>query len=214
MGAKLPRAGSDQLIVRSKEVYGVPKLVLGLMLLVLAGTAAADAGETVPEPGALWTGPMHSPTPATLKGATVLDTKRLEALIADGKAVLIDVAPPDQKPPNMAPDKPWLPSHRSIPGSVWLPGAAPAPLDAPLEDLLAARIAALTNGDKSRPIVTFCHPDCWGSWNVGKRLVLDGYTAVHWYPDGIEGWQAAHDTAVIPEDPEWKAQKPAERKKS
>ncbi|RZK91246.1 MAG: rhodanese, partial [Methylobacterium sp.] len=34
-----------------------------------------------------------------------------------------------------------------------------------------------------------------------------GYTAVHWFPDGIEGWQDKHETAVVREDPEW-ARKP------
>ena len=25
--------------------------------------------------------------------------------------------------------------------------------------------------DKTAPVVTFCQPKCWASWNVGKRLV-------------------------------------------
>ena len=34
------------------------------------------------------------------------------------------------------------------------------------------------DGDKAKAVVTFCRPDCWGSWNAGKRLVRAGYTAV------------------------------------
>ena len=35
----------------------------------------------------------------------------------------------------------------------------------------------------------FCHPDCWGSWNAAKRAIRYGYSGVHWYEEGIEGWQ-------------------------
>ena len=71
--------------------------------------------------------------------------------------------------------------------------------------LLADRIAALTQGDRGRAIVTYCHPDCWGSWNLGKRLVTLGYRKVHWFPQGIDGWQDGHDTAVSRPDPSWAA---------
>ena len=37
-------------------------------------------------------------------------------------------------------------------------------------------------GDKDKPIVTFCHPERWGSWNTAKRLTQLGYTHVYWYP--------------------------------
>ncbi len=29
------------------------------------------------------------------------------------------------------------------------------------------------------------------SWNAAKRAAAFGYRAVHWYPDGADGWQAA-----------------------
>jgi PQQ-dependent catabolism-associated CXXCW motif protein len=71
------------------------------------------------------------------------------------------------------------------------------------EELFYRRIEELTNGDKSKAVVTFCHPECWGSWNAAKRLVLKGYTQVHWFPDGIEGWQDTHETAAVEPDPAW-----------
>ena len=57
--------------------------------------------------------------------------------------------------------------------------------------------------DQAKPLVVFCHPDCWGSWNAAKRAILYGYTDVQWYEEGIEGWQdAGHETqAVQPEIP-------------
>jgi PQQ-dependent catabolism-associated CXXCW motif protein len=171
-------------------------------LVILASAAPADSSVDEPEPEGVWSGPMHGPTPKTLKGATVVDIPSLDALMAQ-RALFLDVGPADKKPADFPKDLPWLPIHRTIPGAVWLPGAGAAPLAR--EGLFYKRIEELTRGDKARPIVTFCHPDCWGSWNTAKRLVLKGYTRVHWYPDGIEGWQGAHETAAVMPDPVWDA---------
>lgn len=179
--------------------------------LALCAAMPADSPVNVPEPDGLWTGAPQGYTAPTLKGATVLDLPGLEALTAE-KPVLLDVAMVDRKPAGFPEGRPWLPSHRSIPGAVWLPGAGAAPLDEGREELFFARVAALTGGDKGRPVVTFCHPECWGSWNAGKRLVMKGYTRVYWFPEGVEGWQDRHETAVVKPDPAWKAaSSPAER---
>jgi PQQ-dependent catabolism-associated CXXCW motif protein len=168
----------------------------------LSAPGRADSPVEVPEPAGIWTGPMRGQTPKTLTGATVLDLSALDALMAS-KPLLFDVALADKKPADFPKDLPWLPIHRSIPGAVWLPGAGAAPLDPTREALFYARAEELTNGDKSKPIVTFCHPECWGSWNAAKRLVLGGYTRVHWFPAGIEGWQDTRDTAPVKPDPAW-----------
>jgi PQQ-dependent catabolism-associated CXXCW motif protein len=181
------------------------RLAAAALLTLGVAAAPADSPINVPEPEGFHTGPQQGYTPPTLKGAVVLDIDGLDRVVAQGKPVLIDVAMADRRPAGMAPDKPWLPAHRSIPGAVWMPNAGAAPLDSAHEALFLARVADLTGGDKARPIVTFCHPDCWGSWNAGKRLVQAGYTAVHWFPTGIEGWQERHETAVVKEDPAWAA---------
>jgi len=181
------------------------RLATAALLTLGVAAAPADSPVNVPEPEGFHTGPQQGYTPPTLKGATVLDIDGLDRVVATGKAVLIDVALADRRPAGMAPDKPWLPAHRSVPGAVWMPNAGAAPLDPAHEALFLARVAELTGGDKARPIVTFCHPDCWGSWNAGKRLVQAGYKAVHWFPTGIEGWQERHETAVLKEDPAWAA---------
>lgn len=170
----------------------------------LAAAAPADSPVDVPEPAGLHEGPQQGYTPKTLQGATVLDIAGLDALMAR-QPVLIDVALADRKPAGFPAARPWLPAHRSVPGAVWMPDAGAAPLDPAREAVFEARVAALTGGDRTKAIVTFCHPDCWGSWNAAKRLVGKGYTAVHWFPDGIEGWQDRHDTAVIRADPAWAA---------
>ncbi|GJE43997.1 rhodanese-like domain-containing protein [Methylobacterium soli] len=171
--------------------------------LVLAA-APADSPVNVPEPDGIWTGPQRGYTPATLAGATVIDINGLDALLPEGP-VLLDVSLADRKPEGFPADRPWLPAHRSVPGAVWMPNAGAAPMAPAQEALFYRRVEDLTGGDKAKPIVTFCHPECWGSWNVAKRLVLKGYTRVHWFPEGIEGWQDKHETAILRADPAWSA---------
>ncbi len=189
-----------------RAITGTAALVGLAMLLGAAGTAAgpADSPVDVAEPDGLYTGPPRGYTPPTLKGATVIDLKGLEGLLPE-HPVLIDVVLADHRPAGLPADRPWLPTHRSIPGAVWMPGAGGAPLPPEREEAFLKRVAELTGGDRGKPVVTFCRPECWGSWNAGKRLVAAGYTRVHWYPLGVEGWQDSHDTAVARPDPAWQA---------
>ena len=178
-------------------------------LTVPAAAAPADSPVNVPEPQGLWNGPQRGYTPATLKGATVIDSDQLAKMLPE-RPVLLDVVLADRKPANFPADRPWLPTHRSIPDAVWMPGAGVAPLSAEREALFLRRVGELTGGDKGKAVVTFCRPECWGSWNAGRRLVEAGYTNVHWLPLGVEGWQDARDTAVVKPDPAWAALAPAE----
>lgn len=174
--------------------------------------APADSPVNVPEPPGLYTGPQRGYTPPTLKGARVVDAAAVAAML-DGpaKPVLIDVAMRERKPANFPEGRLWLPVHPSIPGAVWLPNAGAVPLPPEREALFFARVEQLTGGDKAKPIVVFCHVECWGSWNAGKRLVEKGYTAVNWFPLGVEGWQDSRETRNLTEDAEWKAAAPPER---
>ena len=70
-------------------------------------------------------------------------------------------------------------------------------------------MATLTGGDRAATVVVFCKPDCWASWNVGKRLVGAGYTGVAWFPGGVDAWQEAHPTAPVSAMPGWDAEPPA-----
>jgi len=173
--------------------------------LCLAAAEPADSPVNVPEPPGLYTGPQRGYTPPTLKGARVVDGATVAEMIAGpDKPVLIDVAMRERKPANFPEGRLWLPVHPSIPGAVWLPNAGAAPLPPEREALFFGRVEQLTGGDKAKPIVVFCHVECWGSWNAGKRLVDKGYTAVSWFPQGVEGWQDFHETRNLTEDPEWK----------
>jgi PQQ-dependent catabolism-associated CXXCW motif protein len=189
------------------RVFAILTRCLAAIALGL-GLIAATPGQ-VPEPDGLWQGPMRGYTPNTVAGGTVLDTPALAKLLEAEKPVLIDVALVEVKPPSMAPGTPWLPVHRTIPGAIWLPGAGSA--DPQFAERFKSRLAELTSGDMGRAVVTFCHPECWGSWNAAKRLVGLGYAHVYWYPDGMEGWQADHDVAAVEADPAWAAGNPPDR---
>lgn len=182
----------------------------GLAALLLAAATPADSPVNVPEPEGYWTGPPRGYTPPTLKGATVLDLAGLEALLPE-KPVLLDVVLEERRPAGLPADRPWSPTHRSIPDTVWMPGAGGAPLPPEREKAFLSRVEALTGGDRSKPVVTFCRPECWGSWNDGKRLLQAGYRRVYWFPSGVEGWQDAHETAVAKPDPAWAASAGADR---
>jgi PQQ-dependent catabolism-associated CXXCW motif protein len=171
-----------------------------LAVLVIAATLQAEAA--VVEPPGLWTGPMVGETPATLQGATVIDVPTLERML-EGPVLLIDVGKAARRPDNLPEDTLWKPVHRSIPGAAWFPGGGAGDLPPDQAQALLERIDELAKGDEAAVLVTFCKPNCWGSWNLGKRLVEAGYRKVHWLPAGIDGWQEQHDTAPVQPQPGW-----------
>lgn len=179
-------------------------LALGL-LLSIAAIAPAHAGgaEHPPEPDEFWTGPMQGAVPATIAGGAVIDADALAVLIDAADPLLIDVGPAPRKPEGLSPDTVWAPPpHRTIPGSVWLPGVGQGELPPARDAWYRERLHRLTGGNAAAPVVVFCHPNCWGSWNAAKRAILYGYTRVHWFPDGIEGWQdSGRPTATIEAEP-------------
>ncbi|HEX2147266.1 MAG TPA: rhodanese-like domain-containing protein [Pseudorhizobium sp.] len=182
------------LLIRALRSAALPFMVWCLM-----SGAPTPSPAQVPEPEGLWPGPMRGETPEGLAGATVLDLRGLKAIINEN-VLLLDVGLADKKPDNFPEDRLWLPTHRSIPGAVWLPGAGASNLDAKKEAVFFRRVEELTQGDRAKPIVTFCRPKCWGSWNTGKRLVMAGYTNIHWFPGGIDEWQEVHEVVEIKPD--------------
>lgn len=194
--------------MRKAGTLGFGKAVAITIAAWLAGGAGpAISPIDVPEPAGLYTGPPRGYTPPSLRGATVIDLTALQTLIAveADKPVLLDVNEADRKPEGLPATTTWLPTHRSIPGAIWLPGAGAAPLTSIQEAAFFERVESLTGGDKSRAVVTFCRPECWGSWNAGKRLVQAGYARIYWFPGGVEGWQDAHETKVVKADSTWAA---------
>lgn len=176
------------------------RVVCAVALLTFGGGAVAQT-PNVPEPTGLWQGPMHGFTPKTLAGATVINAGQLAALISQQNAVVIDVA---NLPPESASEKIVSnPAHQSIPGAIWLPGAGNGSESKSFAEEFNAEVTRITGGNREKPVVTFCHPHRWGSWNAAKRLSQLGYQHVYWFPGGVEGWSAQGRTIAVQADAGW-----------
>ncbi len=81
--------------------------------------------------------------------------------------------------------------HVTAAGAHWLPEVGHGALSAEIERYFRTALARLSGGDPARPMVLFCHADCWMSWNAAVRAAGWGYAAVGWAPLGIEGWTEA-----------------------
>ena len=139
---------------------------------------------------------MYGQTPRMLSGAVVVDLAAVEGLMAE-KPLLLDVGPAHRKPVNFPTDRPVAADPSFNPRRDMDAGRGCRAAGCQARGaLLDRRIGELTRGDKTKPIVVFCRPDCWGSWNAGKRLVTRGYTSVRWFRAGIDGWQDEHATAL------------------
>ena len=160
----------------------------------------ADAAVITDEPVDYWTGPINGPVPATLSGGAVLHTEELSALLKESNVVLVDVSNLPHRPEKLAEGALWLPKpHQVIPGSLWIPGAGVGAIEPDVDAAFRNKLAQATDNNLDRPVVIYCHERCWLSWNAAKRAVRYGYRKVHWYPEGIEGWNAAGLKSVIME---------------
>jgi PQQ-dependent catabolism-associated CXXCW motif protein len=126
--------------------------------------------------------PYTAPTPNSIPGASLMDTRSLKDILGDAgsnRHILIDVASGER--------------HMTLPGAIWIPGAGRGtsfvdPVQSGFVDLMDK----LTAGDKARPIVFFCvSAQCWLSYNAALRAIAAGYSRVFWYRGGIEAWRAA-----------------------
>lgn len=162
-----------------------------LILLACLGPGAAWA-EAVPEPEGYREAPYGAPVPEGLTGATTVGTEEARRLWEEGRVAFIDVLPRDPKPADLPEGTVWRDKPRdSIPGAIWLPNTGYAELSSEEQAYLEAGLSAATEGDPSRPVLFFCRPDCWMSWNAAKRAMAMGYEEVLWYPEGSDGWAGA-----------------------
>ncbi|MCS0496248.1 PQQ-dependent catabolism-associated CXXCW motif protein [Ancylobacter sp. MQZ15Z-1] len=175
--------------------------IVGLALVLFAlspvsgqtpANTPAVAGAPVPEPDGYRMDAYRAPTPATLKGARVIDTAEAERLWRDKAAIFVDVLPRDVKPANLPPGTIWRDKkHDNVPGSVWLPNVGYGVLNAEMDDYFRHGLDALADGRQDAPLVFYCKTDCWMSWNAAKRAMTYGYTNIVWYPGGSDGWAQA-----------------------
>lgn len=189
----------------------VPALAGALAVLCAVAVAAGDsaAADTVPEPKTYRSAPYRGPVPATLTGATVLDTDQAHALWTAGEAVFVDVLPQPLRPANLPKNTLWrAPERRDIPGSIWLANTGYDRLSTVTEAYLMDGLADATGGDTAMALVFYCKAECWMSWNAAKRAIEAGYSTVMWYPEGTDGWAAAglplepREPAPLPPQPD------------
>lgn len=166
--------------------------------MALAGLLALVVGAQAEEPAPLFNPEGYridafvAPVPQSVPGAATVGTAEVQAMIAAGDALLIDVLPAPPMSVGLGDDERWRPPpHRNIPGSTWLPNAGYGSISDDLAEYLQRNLQRLTGGDHTRRLIVYCRADCWMSWNAAKRLAAAGYTAVYWYPEGTTGWEAA-----------------------
>ena len=157
-------------------------VVLGAGGQTLAADAAFDAstGFRISQ--------LRSPTPQTVPGGTVVSLETLQKLVAERRALLIDVMPSDGAGADPVTGVWHVPKPRlDMAGSIWLPDVGKGALTPGLEAYFHDNLTRLTAGDKARAIIIYCQADCWMSWNAVKRAAGYGFTALYWYPDGTDG---------------------------
>ena len=163
---------------------------LGLLLLGLYFATPAFA--EVPEPTDYRQDNFRADVPATLKGATVIDAKQLHDLMTREAVVAIDVLPQPPRPADLPATTLWHPAARhDIPGSIWLANTGFGGLSVEMDAYFRRALEGVSLGAKDRKLVFYCEAKCWMSWNAAKRAVEYGYTAVYWFPGGMQDWTAA-----------------------
>jgi len=173
---------------QESAVTGIGVRMAGAALAAALILAAFPAGAAdVPAPDGYRQDRYRSPTPASLPGAATVDAGRAAELAARG-AVLLDVMPVTVS--RLGGEATWLVDepHRTIDGAVWLPNVGVGTPSPAVEAWYRGWLERLSGGDPGRPLVVFCKADCWMSWNAAKRALSYGYTAVHWFRDGTDGW--------------------------
>jgi PQQ-dependent catabolism-associated CXXCW motif protein len=157
--------------------------------VALTAGLLAGATETPPEPSGYRMDDYRAPIPATLQGATVLDTAQVRVLWDKRAAVFVDVLPQPPRPAGLPAGTIWHPKPREdLPGSIWLPDTGYGALAPVMEGYFASNLQQATKGDRDRAVVFYCLAQCWMSWNAAKRALSLGYTHVAWYPAGTDGW--------------------------
>ncbi len=163
-----------------------------LALLLATGSLIAKTNAPPPEPAGYRMDAYRAPVPATLKGATVIDTARAFALWKAGAAVFIDALPHAPKPDGLPENVVWREQPRfDIPGGVWLPDTGFGAISDASQRYFELGLAKASGSDRNKPLVFYCLANCWMSWNAAKRAIALGYAHVSWYPEGTDGWAAA-----------------------
>jgi PQQ-dependent catabolism-associated CXXCW motif protein len=151
------------------------------------------AADAPPEPDSYRMDNYRAPTPATLRGATVLSTDEAHAHWEKQDAAFVDVLPQVPRPAGLPASTVWRDKPREdIPGSIWLPDTGYGALAPVMQQYFEQSLTQISGSDRDRMLVFYCLASCWMSWNAAKRALSIGYRNVAWYPDGTDGWAAGH----------------------
>jgi len=159
-----------------------------LSLMACSGNTQHDNVKTEPYRGL----PYHAPTTQIPPiGVTRISASELKKRLGStNKPILIDVYGAIFREESLDFDGAWLVStpRKNIPNSVWLPNVGKQTLKPVVEQYYRDQLKALTNDDKTAQLVIYCIEDCWMAWNAAKRAVEWGYSNVHWFREGVDGW--------------------------
>ena len=170
--------------------YGVP--LLDGMGALITDSGGILAPFTVVEPDGYRLADLRTLVPATIAGGQAVTTRQVEAMVKEGRAVLVDVMFRPPRPGGLKEGTLWRQHPRyNIPGSAWLVNTGFGALSVETERYFRDGLARLTGDDPTRPLVFYCLANCWMSWNAAKRAISYGYRNVHWYRDGTDGWSGA-----------------------
>lgn len=127
--------------------------------------------------------------PAALDGAVTVNAIEVKRLLDSQSAIAIDVIPEQRRPQELSQDQLWFPvEHKGLPGAIWLPDTGYGALSDTTENYFINHLRESTRGNKNHPVIFYCRSDCWMSWNAAKRALSYGYSKVHWFAEGIDGW--------------------------
>lgn len=148
---------------------------------VAAAAKACKAGTDPQEPGIEAPGgflPAMVKTPTTVPGAVTVSPREAKCLMDKLGAQLVVVQA--------------VADEHLLPGAIQLAWAGSPKTDPAVQKSMSEALAQLTQGDKDRPLLIYCHHvSCHLSYNASLRASQAGYRNVFWLRQGIEGWQHA-----------------------
>lgn len=167
----------------------VKNVLAAFLIMAFTGLAYALEGYDVDPQTGLRMERYRAPVPLDVPGGITLNTETAAAMHAAGNIVFIDVYPPKGLGPDPL-DGFWVTNEKreTIPGGIWLPEVGRGTLGNDAEDYFKRNLERLTGGDLSSQVAFYCTADCWQSWNASRRAIEWGYTGIHWYPLGTDGW--------------------------
>lgn len=186
------------MIFKPCRAYWLPVLILPL---IGAGTLSRAAQPDVDPVSGYRMERYQAAVPDQPPAGQRVWIDEVDRLVADERAVLLDVSPIHGAGFDPASGA-WRLSkpHQTLPGAVWLPEVGRGAVDPAIAQWFERQLARLTARDKARAIVVFCNADCWMSWNAVKRAASLGYTNLKWFPEGIDGWKD-FDRKLVPATP-------------